>query len=1083
MQEQAINTFEEGLVMDLNPLTTPNNVLTNCLNGTYISFNGNEFVLQNDMGNGRVETAYLPSGYMPVGIKEYGGIIYVASYNPITNKGQIGSFPSPERNISSEELKSPEKILTPDSFNFKGRLDGDFLVSDTNNPQGAKSFISTMELLEDDLLRPGDKFALRISDQNHGSTAQSTWNYLNTILTGIDRNDNNILTLKVCIMDSNGNLIDITNSLKRYIFENGEFRLALHNEDPDLDEIKNKDGFYMQSTAYSSISDKESIEDSRNSEKFMNVYNNKISGKLYLVAELPTINSSNLIAEGTKDMSSNSSEVNLTSEYEMVESNIEPNFMGTIWEYWVGSNPHIKEYQYYNGGHTQKFNIPNIPHTKGMFNYIMTPCMTFGELSLFKKQGFLNLDLLGTGTIELQGWQFYTDLQNKYTKVRFNMSSYPKEGTKVSEVKFSFYDYKYWIKNNKNFESCPKTKLLPNRSSWHGEFEVTLYHGIDLEPRTMYIVLITLTTREIEGVGRWYTLIPRILLTTSMFNEEYINRKKKDFSEYEQKKVQFLSDLNLKNNMLKRIPSFPNEGKYPPKISNAKGTSYSTDYQTQIDYSYSLHSTVKIEDSNWYIFDVPANLKPTWEPGVKGTNYDIKLIDGTLNSNNQQYLDSDITPEVVGDVLNVQIIQHNPITGKYDNEITVTNGVLTPYFQSPNKIYGYASPKSNKYPRAALGMMLHARKFQSTMYMYKYSVNENTGSGFSQIEFVEWNSKNEKDITSWSYYNKSSGDTECNLRGLLDELLPSEIYTLNVFYLDGTVYNSGGNQNTSELQLSEHNTRSAPYALLFWRNPDGTLLMFRAYYPQSSKQALDIDTLLKPFRGIITRTSDTAMSKIFSVKDPNYLESFTDKWYINLLGTVPIITDFPISDELNYSAKLAEEWVGGFKKKFPKAVNMSTNILTVFNNTNISAQVFSKEERSVNISKFIDEISSSIYDGSIVVDWDGNTISNVVNASSIDPNSIYYYIDNKLYRVKPDESIPDVSPSLMTFLRGLSYTSGLAVSMSITTGNDRKEDSYPKIKAKGQRNANNSALWFAPEHAGKYNLDGDILSSIGFYSM
>ena len=42
--------------------------------------------------NGRVETAYLPSGYVPVGIKEYGGIIYVASYNPLTNKGQIGSF-------------------------------------------------------------------------------------------------------------------------------------------------------------------------------------------------------------------------------------------------------------------------------------------------------------------------------------------------------------------------------------------------------------------------------------------------------------------------------------------------------------------------------------------------------------------------------------------------------------------------------------------------------------------------------------------------------------------------------------------------------------------------------------------------------------------------------------------------------------------------------------------------------------------------------------------------------------------------------------------------------------------------------
>jgi hypothetical protein len=33
-----------------------------------------------------VETAFLPSGFVPVGVKEFGGIIYVASYNPITNR-------------------------------------------------------------------------------------------------------------------------------------------------------------------------------------------------------------------------------------------------------------------------------------------------------------------------------------------------------------------------------------------------------------------------------------------------------------------------------------------------------------------------------------------------------------------------------------------------------------------------------------------------------------------------------------------------------------------------------------------------------------------------------------------------------------------------------------------------------------------------------------------------------------------------------------------------------------------------------------------------------------------------------------
>lgn len=104
MRKETVNTFTEGLIKDLHPLNTPANVLTDALNATLVTYDGNEFILQNDVGNGRVETARLPSGYIPVGVTEYGGIIYVASYNPLTGKSQLGSFPSPERQISTEEL-------------------------------------------------------------------------------------------------------------------------------------------------------------------------------------------------------------------------------------------------------------------------------------------------------------------------------------------------------------------------------------------------------------------------------------------------------------------------------------------------------------------------------------------------------------------------------------------------------------------------------------------------------------------------------------------------------------------------------------------------------------------------------------------------------------------------------------------------------------------------------------------------------------------------------------------------------------------------------------------------------------------
>jgi hypothetical protein len=91
-QKETVNTFTGGMVMDTHPLTTPNNVLTNCLNGTLVTFNGNEMILQNDMGNAIVKSdkngdlVKLPEGFVPVGTAELGGIIYIASYNPETKE-------------------------------------------------------------------------------------------------------------------------------------------------------------------------------------------------------------------------------------------------------------------------------------------------------------------------------------------------------------------------------------------------------------------------------------------------------------------------------------------------------------------------------------------------------------------------------------------------------------------------------------------------------------------------------------------------------------------------------------------------------------------------------------------------------------------------------------------------------------------------------------------------------------------------------------------------------------------------------------------------------------------------------------
>lgn len=111
----ATNTFQDGLVLDSHPLAVPNNVLTNCLNGTLITYNGNELILQNDIGNSKIIykdkdnnefEVKLTQGFVPVGIKSFNGIIYIFSYNESTKQGEIGTFPSPDYSNYIEDYSS-----------------------------------------------------------------------------------------------------------------------------------------------------------------------------------------------------------------------------------------------------------------------------------------------------------------------------------------------------------------------------------------------------------------------------------------------------------------------------------------------------------------------------------------------------------------------------------------------------------------------------------------------------------------------------------------------------------------------------------------------------------------------------------------------------------------------------------------------------------------------------------------------------------------------------------------------------------------------------------------------------------------
>ena len=255
----AKNTFQGGLVMDLAPDTTPNEVLTSALNATLVTFNGNEMQLQNDMGNGRVETARLPEGYIPVGTCEFGDIIYIVSYNPLTNKSQIGCFPSPERNISSEEVGNTGQSLSAD----------DFQVLKDGVPTGELKASSVKKILYQNKLNPGDKFV--IYDTNNQILSE-------THITDIGNTSHTYgsfpkwLRIHVIAIEDSGKINYLDSSIKWY--KSGELnnpsdyfiRTSVEKTGkPDIDSYRN-----LLNSGYS-------------------VYQSKISGKLALLIELEKI--------------------------------------------------------------------------------------------------------------------------------------------------------------------------------------------------------------------------------------------------------------------------------------------------------------------------------------------------------------------------------------------------------------------------------------------------------------------------------------------------------------------------------------------------------------------------------------------------------------------------------------------------------------------------------------------------------------------------------------------------------------------------------------------------------------------------
>ena len=591
--EQATNSFSKGIQLDTHPIVQGDDTLTDCLNGTLVTMQGNEIILQNDMGNRRVNNAFLPSGYQPVGMKEYGGIIYVAAYNPITNKSQIGSFPSPQKILDSNPASGGCE------FNFNKFIDDSNIIDEKYADDKYLKYLksdSFMFPLSENIFRAGDKFAIFANGLS--SMENDLTNYNNIEDSKADSPKNRKYTLQVGILNSQNEFVDITKTLARWKPENETVWKLINYDSSASDIYKFNDGYFISDT----------FEEPKNSETIanesfikqrqklaVNTYSYKLAGPMYLKVKYNHIEDFNYNIYGIKtekkENDTPTTEENIpTTE----EENDTPKTYLTLWvEGFVTYNcPDgvVKEendsneeennsnedyYDFYEGvptsfdvfdlisvDNSSTTNIseenPKPIYSKSVYNpisnlysikitkqyeveipegqneykyklLVSSGLKTEQDQKLYLKEltseGIIDVSLIGSGTVSINGWRFKNNLNNRISTLNYSFNAYPKYQESFGNLKFIFID----IADSNNIEiEYPKEGGLP---LYNGkQTEILDWDTIGLKPRKLYKVRIKYDTIDSTGKILDSNTIENIeenpikwrwFLTTELFNDFY----------------------------------------------------------------------------------------------------------------------------------------------------------------------------------------------------------------------------------------------------------------------------------------------------------------------------------------------------------------------------------------------------------------------------------------------------------------------------------------------------------------------------------------------------------------------------------
>ena len=480
--EQTVNTWSKGLQMDTNPMVQGNDSLTNALNATFVTMNGNEVILQNDMGNRRVDNAYLQPGYVPVGMKEYGGIIYIASYNPITGRSQVGSFPSPQRKFYSDseddlggnlDLEYFEKTFISTTW---GNVNMNFLKNES----------IMLPLIGENVLHAGDKFTVYSTYIWKDEIKKDLSNFQNTQDGKVITPKNKKYTLSLGVLNSQNEFVDITKTLVRW--DGKEYtpsgqKSFIKYDDNESSLYKFNDGYFIANT-FNNNTLTETAGDTEFIQRRLvfpgNTYVYKLVGPLYLKAEYNHVREFNYNIEGSWD--------------------------GTLLELWIEStliyncpdklvntpSSNDDDYISYQDGELENYTgfdtylnnelITDIENRKALTSYnkgnniytasvIKKITKTYENLSEETQKNFpfilgvlaneesktipdkkslyleglsiydtIDLTKLGSGALEISAWRFFNYPNERRTQLIYGFNAYPKYGMKFMNLYFRIID-------------------------------------------------------------------------------------------------------------------------------------------------------------------------------------------------------------------------------------------------------------------------------------------------------------------------------------------------------------------------------------------------------------------------------------------------------------------------------------------------------------------------------------------------------------------------------------------------------------------------------------------------------------------